>query len=123
MGETKTSFELHANGEVADLEAVVDTGAAFTRIPANVSTKLGLQAQSETEVGFGNGRTINRGFTLVEVEIEPVRRPTLVTIGEEGEKPVIGYTTERDTQITATERVPLNFYIDGYRFSNVYWLI
>ncbi|GAI50623.1 unnamed protein product, partial [marine sediment metagenome] len=40
-----------------------------------------------------DGRVIKRGLAPAEVEIEDVRRPMLVTVGKEGEKPVIGYTT------------------------------
>jgi hypothetical protein len=32
-------------------------------------------------------------------------------------------TAEQKTKLTATERVPLNFYIDGYRFSDEFMLI
>jgi len=35
---------------------------------------------------------MKRGLALAEAEIEKVRRPMLIAIGEEGEKPLIGYT-------------------------------
>ena len=54
--------------------------------------RLELEAKYETEVELGDGRVIGRRLTLAEVEIEEVRRPVLVAIGEE-EKPLIGYTT------------------------------
>jgi len=53
-----------------------------------VVARLELEAKYETEVELGDGRVL----TLAEVEIEEVRRPVLVAIGEE-EKPLIGYTT------------------------------
>ena len=93
MGETRIHFKVYgANGEAVDLEAVVDTGATFSKIPESVAARLGLEAEYETEVELGDGTVIGRKLTLAEVEIEEVRRPVLVAIGEE-EKPLIGYTT------------------------------
>ena len=93
MGETRIHFKIYGtNGEVADLEAIVDTGATFSKIPESVAARLELEAKYETEVELGDGRVIGRRLTLAEVEIEEVRRPVLVAIGED-EKPLIGYTT------------------------------
>jgi clan AA aspartic protease len=93
MGETRTQFKVcGANGEPVDLEAVVDTGATFSKIPSSIAARLGLEAKYETEVELGDGRVIKRKLALLQVEIEQVRRPVLVAIGE-AEKPLIGYTT------------------------------
>jgi nucleoside-diphosphate-sugar epimerase/predicted aspartyl protease len=92
MGETRTQFKVYgANGQAADSEAVVDTGATFSKIPGSIATKLGLEAKYETEVELGDGRVIKRKLALADLEIEGVRRPALVAIGEE-ERPSIGYT-------------------------------
>ncbi len=92
MGETRINFKIYgANDQAVKLEAVVDTGATFSKIPKSVVTRLGLEAKYETEVELGDGRVIKRKLTLVDMEIEEVRRPVLVAIGEE-EKPLIGYT-------------------------------
>ncbi len=95
MGETQVHLKVYGtNGEVEELEAIVDTGATFTKIPGSVVARLGLEAKAkyETEVELGDGRVIVRRLVLAEVEIEGVRRPVLIAIGEEG-KPLIGYTT------------------------------
>jgi len=93
MGETRIHFKIYgANDQAVELEAVVDTGATFSKIPESVVTRLGLEAKYETEVELGDGRVIKRKLTLADMEIEEVRRPVLVAIGEE-EKPLIGYTT------------------------------
>lgn len=93
MGETRIQFRVYGSkGKAADLEAVVDTGATFSKIPESIAVGIGLEAEYETEVELGDGRVIGRKLTLAEMEIEGVRRPVLVAIGEE-EKPLIGYTT------------------------------
>ena len=92
MGETRIHFKIYGvNGQATELEAIVDTGATFSKIPKSVAAKLGLQAKYETDVELGDGRIIGRKLALVDMEIEEVRRPVLVAIGEE-EKPLIGYT-------------------------------
>lgn len=93
MGETRIHFRVYqANGQAVELEAVVDTAATFSKIPKSVAARLGLEAKYKTDVELGDGRIIRRKLTLLEIEIEEVRRPVLVAIGEE-EKPLIGYTT------------------------------
>lgn len=80
-------------GKSAEVEALVDTGATFSKIPGELATELGLRAEYETEVELADGRRVKRGLALAEVEIEGVKRPVLIAIGEEGERPLIGYTT------------------------------
>ncbi|MBT9170768.1 MAG: hypothetical protein DDT18_01118 [Actinobacteria bacterium] len=93
MGETRIFFKVYgANGQAAELEAVVDTGATFSKIPRSLAAKLGLEGKYETEVELGDKRIIKRKLSLAEIEIEEVRRPVLVAIGEEEERPVVGYT-------------------------------
>ncbi|MEM4216735.1 MAG: aspartyl protease family protein [Candidatus Methanomethylicaceae archaeon] len=94
MGETRAQFKIYgADGKAIELEAIVDTGATFTRVPEPLAVKLGLKAQYETEVELSDGRKIKRWLALAEVEIEGVRRPVLVAIGNEGEQALLGYTT------------------------------
>ena len=94
MGETRIAFKIYGmDGQAAELEAVVDTGATFTKIPRVLASVLGLQVKYETGVELGDGRIVKRGLALAEVEIEGVRRPVLVAVGGEEEKPLIGYTT------------------------------
>lgn len=77
----------------AELEALVDTGATFTKIPESLASALGLQAKYETSVELADGRRVKRGLALAEVELEGVRRPVLIAIGGTEEKALIGYTT------------------------------
>ncbi|MEA3355721.1 MAG: aspartyl protease family protein [Candidatus Bipolaricaulota bacterium] len=94
MGETRAHFKIYGiDGEVAELEALVDTGATFTKIPESLASALGLQAKYETNVELADGRQVKRGLALAEVELEKVERPVLIAIGGEEEKPLIGYTT------------------------------
>lgn len=94
MGETRTHFKIYGiDGEVAELEALVDTGATFTKISGPLASAVGLEAKYETDVELADGRRVKRGLALAEVELEEVKRPVLITIGGEEDKPLIGYTT------------------------------
>jgi clan AA aspartic protease len=93
MGETRTAFKIYGiDGEAVELEAVVDTGATFTKIPESVVSKLGLEVKYEAEVELGDGRRVKRGLALAEVEIEEVKRAVLIAVGGKDERPLIGYT-------------------------------
>jgi aspartyl protease family protein len=93
MGETQVKFRV-CNGErSAELEGPVDTGATFTRIPRSMAYQLGLQAKYEVEVIPGDRRTVTRNLAPAEVEIEGIKRPFLLAIGEDVETTIIGYTT------------------------------
>lgn len=93
MGETRVKFKMYGDkDQVAELEALVDTGSTFSKIPESVINKLGLQAEDEAEVELGDGRVIKRKLVQASMEIEGVRRPVPITMGEE-EKPLIGCTT------------------------------
>jgi len=94
MGETRARLKVYgSDGKAIELEALVDSGATFTKVPKEMADSLGLKSRYETEVELADGRRIKRGLALAEVELEGVRRPVLVTIGEEGERALIGYTT------------------------------
>ncbi len=94
MGETRALLRIYGmNGKAAELEALVDIGATFTKIPATAARELELEAKYETDVALADGRRVKRGLALAEVEIEEVKRPVLIAIGGEREEPLIGYTT------------------------------
>lgn len=93
MGQTLVTLTLHGPRGSAQVEALADTGATFTKVPTNVAERLGLQAAYEVPVQLGDGRTIIRRLALAEVEIQHVRRPVLVAVAENREEPLVGYTT------------------------------
>ena len=94
MGETQIKLKIYgSNGKFIELEAIVDTSATFTKVPQSLALALGLESKYETEVELGDGKVIKRGLALGEVESEGVRRPVLIAIDGEGERPLVGYTT------------------------------
>ena len=87
MGETRARLKVYGpDGKAVKLEALVDTGATFTKVPKEVADSLGLKFRYGTGAELADGRRVKRGLA-------GVRRPVLVAIGEEGGWPLIGYTT------------------------------
>jgi len=93
MGETITRFKVFGALGSVELDALVETGATFTKIPRLEDERIGVEAKYETEVELADGRLVPRKLGLAEVQIADVRRPVLLAVGADGEKPVLGYTT------------------------------
>jgi predicted aspartyl protease len=93
LGETRINFKIYGPDSRAEVEAIVDTGATFTKIPESLASKLKLEAKYEVSVEMGNGKVITRKLAIAEVEVEGSRKPIPVTIGGEGERKLLGYTT------------------------------
>ena len=93
MGETIVTMTVHGPRGSRQVDGIADTAATFTKIPRETAEAIGLEAGFETEVELGDGRTVTRQLVLAEVEIEDVRRPVLVALADDGEQPLVGYTT------------------------------
>ncbi len=93
MGQTLVDLRVHGPLGSVDVKALADTGATFTKVPRSAIDKVGVEAAYETGVELGDGRTITRRLALAEVEIDGMRRPVLVSIGEDGERALVGHTT------------------------------
>ena len=92
MGQTVVTVTIHGGRGSTQVETLADTAATFTKIPRSVARELGLEDIYETTVELGDGRTVTRRLALADVQIENVRRPVLVAIAEDGERPLLGYT-------------------------------
>lgn len=93
MGETMAKFKVFGSRGSVEIEALVDRGATFTKIPRSHAEEVGIDPKYETEVELADGRLVPRKLGLGEIQIADVRRPVLVAVGSDGEKPVLGYTT------------------------------
>jgi len=71
MGERRARLKIHKpDGEFVELEALVGTGATFTRVSREKADSLGLKAWHATELELAEGRRAKRGLTLVGLELE-----------------------------------------------------
>jgi len=93
MGETYANVRIHGPMGVEEVRALVDTGATFTKIPLSLGERLGLKVRRKVHVRLSDERSAERGLCHAEVEVDGVRDLIPLTLGGEGEVPLIGYTT------------------------------
>jgi len=75
------------------VEAIVDTGATFTKISSTMAEKVGFRGRRQVEVVLANGERASRQLGNLEVGIDSQNDIVPVTVGEDGEANLIGYTT------------------------------
>jgi len=92
VGEIIVKVIVSGTKGLKELDLLVDTGATFTKIPSTIAEEIGVECRYETEVELSDGSIRKRKLGMAEVQIEGIKRQVPVTVGEEGERPFIGYT-------------------------------
>ncbi len=92
VGETFAKLRLYGSIGKAELEALADTGATFTKLPRSLALRLGIKPKRKVSVQLATGKFISREMGSIEAELDDVRDTIPVTIGEEDELSLIGYT-------------------------------
>jgi len=77
----------------ADLEFLVDSGAAFTVAPGDVLERLGIEADSEQEFRFANGEKVIRKVGDAYFEFQRKGGYSKVIFGEGGDSNLLGVLT------------------------------
>ena len=78
-----------------DIEATVDTGAAYTTLPARLLRELGVAPMGKRRVLLADGRRVFMDYGQAWVTIEGENVTTLVVFGEDDAPPLLGaYTLE-----------------------------
>ncbi len=95
MGVFRYSIEIAAtpDGPFRQLEAVVDTGAFYTWVPASILDGLGLRPEYERLFKVGDGRVIERGVAEIVIRIDGRAMHTQCVFGDEGSEPLLGAFT------------------------------
>jgi len=77
-------------GATEALEALVDTGAMFTTVPAPILERLGVRPFDTIAVRFANGDVAEWPIGQVQAELDGRRRPILCLFGSPDAPPLIG---------------------------------
>ena len=95
MGTFHQPIELAAGleGPFETLDAVVDTGATFTRVPSSILQRLGVEPAQRREFITPDGNRVERGVGSVVVRIDEEAATTLAVFGESDGKTVLGSVT------------------------------
>jgi len=72
---------------------MVDTGAAYTVVPYDMSRKLNLKPVKTQEFVLADGTSVKRKLGHAIVELDGEKAPTIVVIGEKGDSALIGVLT------------------------------
>lgn len=81
------------SGERETLEALVDTGASFTTVPASVLERLGVRPHRSMRFRLADGRLADWPLGWVTVEIDGQREQSIVAFGPEDSPPLLGVHT------------------------------
>ena len=77
------------------IDALVDTGSTFTRLPASLLRELGIAPCRRIQSELPSGSIVADEVGEAYVCVAGVERPTIVTFADENAPPVIGkYTLE-----------------------------
>ena len=95
MGIFKHPLEIiSADGDRYErLDALVDTGAMYSCVPASILRFLGFDPTPTRPFLNADGRTIERRLTVVRVRINDETLPTLAIFGDEGTEAILGMIT------------------------------
>jgi clan AA aspartic protease len=77
------------------MNALVDTGATYTVVPASFLRRLGVTPHVRGTFALGDGRSIEMDIGRTWVRVNGQSEITLVVFGDEGVEPLLGaYTLE-----------------------------
>ncbi len=83
----------------AEVDFLVDTGAAMICLPPETIVSLGLKAQHEREVITANGRVIRKVYSPVQIRILDRESDLNVMEIPEGTPPLLGYLALRSLDL------------------------
>ncbi len=75
------------------LDALVDTGATYTSVPAEVLQRLGVAPEEEAPFILANGETVQLGMAWARTRLDDREQPTLVVFGEPESSVLLGAFT------------------------------
>ena len=95
MGQFRVNLTLLArnDGPSRTIEALVDTGAAYTVVPRPVLESLGCRPVRTQRVVLADGRIEKWSVTQIDVECEGRRTTTPILMGPAEEPVLLGATT------------------------------
>ena len=116
MGTFSVTISVAADDHNSEeLEALVDTGATNTVIPADLLQRLGVQPHRTSVFQLAHGREVEMEIGRAWVRVDGQREFTQVVFGPEGSKPILGAITLEEMNLAvdpvARKLVPVNRYL------------
>ena len=76
-----------------EIDALVDTGATMTALPASILQRLGVVPARRSTFRLANGDRVEMDMGVTRVRVEGLETPTWVIFGRGGTATVLGATT------------------------------
>ena len=95
MGTFRITIEIGDQGgqRFQELEALVDTGATFTKVPRSILEALDIPAARTYTALLADGRRVSREQGWATIRLKGQQFPSPVAFGEEGEPVLLGAIT------------------------------
>ncbi len=92
MGTFRVPIEIGdpQGGRFERVEAMVDTGASYTQVPASLLGRLGVTSYDRLMFILADGRQIERDLGQTWIRIDGKSVITIVVFGEEDTEPLLG---------------------------------
>ncbi len=124
MGTFHQQFELAARpeGPFETLDALVDTGATYTLVPASILRRLGIRPTDSLTFIIAGGSRMQQEIGEATVRLDGRERTTLVVFGDEGATVLLGAYTLEAFSLGVDPRnrqlIPVDGYLVGLRQGN-----
>ncbi|PKB78076.1 MAG: hypothetical protein BZY88_20000 [SAR202 cluster bacterium Io17-Chloro-G9] len=82
-----------SGGQSIDLEALVDTGAAYTALPTNILARLGVQPEDVRRFELADNKIVEYPVGQARIRLEENQLIVLVVFAPEDTAPLLGATT------------------------------
>lgn len=76
-----------------EVEAMVDSGAAYTVLPASILTRLGVEQRESRGFVLADGSRVERGFGHTWMRLDGREQISPVVFWDEGTTPLLGAVT------------------------------
>jgi predicted aspartyl protease len=97
------------------VDALVDTGASYTTLPASMLQRLGVEPDDRGEFQLADGTMGESDLGQTWVRIDGRTKMTVVLFGEEGSMPVIGAVTLEEFRLGVDPMGQRLIEVAGYR--------
>lgn len=82
-----------AGSRFETIEALVDTGATYTRVASDRLERLGVHPREEWPFVLADGREVSCGIAWIRIRIAGREEPTIAIFGDPGSEPWLGFFT------------------------------
>lgn len=117
MGQFKVSLTVYApdGDDVRQVDALVDTGAAYSMLPRTFLESLGYGPVRAQRVVLADGRIEEWALTIADVECGGRRVPTPIMMGPSNSPALLGATTLEELGFgidpLARRLIPIDVYL------------